>query len=111
MRRVQQVRLLRLPDSEARSRGLASLKRLETARECGGIFVDFESPAVMRVLARFLRPARDGSRDALVQFTEMLPGPGDCWLEGDAGRYTSELCLVAVDLQRRSAARLGRSSE
>jgi hypothetical protein len=38
-----------------------------------------------------------------VRFTEMLPGPQDCWLHGHGRRYTSELRLVAVDLQRRAS--------
>ncbi|MEA2292354.1 MAG: hypothetical protein QOF17_1397 [Solirubrobacteraceae bacterium] len=27
----------------------------------------------------------------------MLPDPDQCWLESDAGRYTSELRIVALD--------------
>jgi hypothetical protein len=33
-----------------------------------------------------------------VMFTELLPGPQDCWLADSEGRrYTSELRMVAVD--------------
>ena len=35
-------------------------------------------------------------RLAHVEFTEMLPGPDECWLESDAGHHTSELRVVAL---------------
>jgi hypothetical protein len=38
-----------------------------------------------------------------IELTEMLPGPGDCWLEDETGRHTRELRLVAVDLSRLTA--------
>ena len=60
-------------------------------------YVDFESPSLLRALARFLAPARERAPGAPVEFTEMLPGPEDCWLESDAGRHTSELRVVALD--------------
>ena len=60
---------------------------------------------------RFLRPAAEQVPEKLVEFTEMLPTPGECWLAGDAGSYTSELRLVAVDLQRRRTVRPGPGPE
>jgi hypothetical protein len=39
-----------------------------------------------------------------VEFTEMLPGPEDCWLRSDAGRHTSELRVVAVGRRRARSA-------
>jgi uncharacterized membrane protein len=42
-------------------------------------------------------PDRIGDLAAVsVELTEMLPGPGECWLESDLGRHTSELRVVAV---------------
>jgi hypothetical protein len=60
-------------------------------------YVDFESPSLRRTLARFVAPARERAPGAPVEFTEMLPGPEECWLESDAGHHTSELRLVALD--------------
>jgi hypothetical protein len=40
------------------------------------------------VLARFVAPAAEHAH-GIVLFTEMLPGPEDCWLEDSNGRYTS----------------------
>ena len=65
------------------------------------MYIDFESPALRRVLARFVAPARE--HPAPFTFDEMLPGAEECWLEGEAGRHTSELRLVAVDLSRSRA--------
>jgi hypothetical protein len=48
------------------------------------------------MLSRFIAPAREHAPTAPVEFTEMLPGPEDCWLESDAGHHTSELRVVAV---------------
>jgi Lantibiotic dehydratase, N terminus len=59
-------------------------------------YVDFESPSLRRMLSRFIAPARENAPTAPVEFTEMLPGPEDCWLESDAGHHTSELRVVAV---------------
>jgi hypothetical protein len=60
-------------------------------------YVDFESQSLQRSLARFLAPAREQAPGAAVAFTEMLPGPGECWLQSSAGHHTSELRVVAVD--------------
>jgi hypothetical protein len=60
-------------------------------------FVDFESPSLMRTLARDIARAREQVPGAAVEFTEMLPSPDQCWLESDAGHHTSELRIVALD--------------
>ena len=46
--------------------------------------------------------------EAPVRFTEMLPGPDECWLEHRGQRFTSELRIVAVDRTRRGLGRLSR---
>ena len=63
------------------------------------MYIDFNSPALRRVLARFISPLRDrpGARFA---FTEMLPTPDQCWLQTEHGHHTSELRLVALDTTR-----------
>ena len=86
----------------------APLRRVRNL-ERGGLrakprYVDFESPSLQRTLARFLAPVRERAPSAAVTFTEMLPGPGDCWLQGDTGRHTSELRIVAVDRCQAAAA-------
>ncbi|MGH2958323.1 MAG: lantibiotic dehydratase, partial [Solirubrobacterales bacterium] len=43
--------------------------------------VDFSSPTLCRTLARFIAPVREQAPDAPVEFTEMLPGPDECWVE------------------------------
>jgi hypothetical protein len=61
------------------------------------IYVDFESRALVTILARQARGADDGA----VRISEMLPGPDETWLVDDRGRrYTSELRLAAVDLTK-----------
>ena len=67
--------------------------------------MDFDSPVLTRILCRQLRRAAATFPGRPARFTEMLPGPEDCWLaDQDGRRYTSGLRLVAVDL-RRSVAR------
>jgi hypothetical protein len=70
------------------------------------VYVDLESRLLTSSLHRMLRRAADRDPDASVRFTEMLPGPDQCWLEHEGARYTSELRLVAVDLSRRGAGRV-----
>ncbi len=76
----------------ARERGLPRRVFARSPLERKPRYVDFESPALCRALRRFAAPAGEQP----VEFTEMLPGPGECWLESDAGRHTSELRLVAL---------------
>ncbi len=75
-----------------------------TPGETKPIYIDFDSPVLTRILCRQLRRAAADFPGQPVRFTEMLPGPDDCWLaDQDGRRYTSELRLVAVDLERRAA--------
>ena len=69
--------------------------------EAKPIYVDLDSPVLTRLLARVLRRAAEAHPEGMVRVTEMLPGPEDCWLEDEHGRHTSELRLVAVDVDRR----------
>jgi Lantibiotic dehydratase, N terminus len=66
------------------------------------VYIDFESPVLVDILARLLRNSAEGaSPGSMVRITEMLPTPEDCWLPDAAGnRYTSELRLVCVDRTR-----------
>jgi hypothetical protein len=66
------------------------------------VYIDFESPVLVDLLARMLRNSAEGAAPgATVRITEMLPTPEDCWLPDAAGnRYTSELRIVCVDRTR-----------
>lgn len=71
-------------------------------------YVDFESPSLHRTLGRSVAHARERAPGAPVEFTEMLPGPDDCWLQSDTGHHTSELRLVALDRAPRDTTQHGR---
>ena len=73
-------------------------------------YVDFDSPALVRTLTRFLARAREQAPHAPVEFVEMLPGPDECWLESDAGHHTCELRVVAVDQRATVRSRSANSS-
>ena len=73
----------------ARERGLPRRVFARSPLERKPKYVDFESASLRRSLVRF---ARGGP----LEFTEMLPGPDECWLPSDAGRHTSELRVVAL---------------
>ena len=81
----------------ARDRGLPRRVFARSPLERKPLFIDFESPSLRRVLARFVAPAVDQAPGAPVQFTEMLPGPEECWLQSASGHHASELRIVALD--------------
>lgn len=70
-------------------------------------YVDFQSPALTRILRRTLARAVELDPRSLASFSEMLPGPDQCWLEHAGQRYTSELRMVFVDRTRRGLGALG----
>jgi hypothetical protein len=70
--------------------------------------VDFESPALRRILRRWSASTAERAPHARMTLTEMLPGPRDCWLQDETGRHASELRLVAVDLARLSKSEAAR---
>ena len=90
----------------ARDGGLPRRVFVLSPGELKPIYVDVDSPVLTRILCRQLRRAAASFPGRAARFTEMLPGPDDCWLAGQDGRrYTSELRLVAVDLRRRASRR------
>jgi hypothetical protein len=58
------------------------------------IYVDLDSPLLVRQLTRF------AARADLVRFTEMTPGPAELWLRVGGQSYTSELRFAAFDGRR-----------
>jgi hypothetical protein len=92
--------------SWARDLGLPRRVFLLSPGELKPIYIDFNSPVLTRILCRQLRRAAADFPGQAARLTEMLPGPDDCWLaDQDGQRYTSELRLVAVDLERRASRR------
>jgi len=90
--------------SWARDQGMPRRVFLLSSEEPKPMYVDLDSPVLTRLAARVVR--RTAEADGSLRFSEMLPGPEDCWLTDDAGRrYTSELRLVAVD-ERLGASRV-----
>jgi hypothetical protein len=90
----------------ARSLGLPRRVFAKSPLELKPMYVDFESDVLTRILCRHGRRLAAERPEARMRFTEMLPGPEECWLtEADGRRFASELRLVAVDLEHRAAAR------
>lgn len=80
-----------------RLRDLVGLSRHVFARtdaEGKPIYVDLDSPLLVRQLSRF------AARADLVRFTEMNPGPTELWLRVGGRCYTSELRFAAFDGRR-----------
>jgi hypothetical protein len=84
----------------ARSLGLPRFVFGRSPYESKPFFVDLDSPPAVEVLCRVVRGARErGDEDTLLGFSEMLPGPHQCWLtDAEGRRFTSEIRIVAVDL-------------
>jgi Lantibiotic dehydratase, N terminus len=62
------------------------------------VYVDWESPVLVDILARLVRRLEDAGTPGL-RVTEMLPDAGHAWLPGEDGQAcTSELRVVAFDL-------------
>ena len=62
------------------------------------MYLDVESPVLCRILCRHARQAAAAEAGHRMDFTEMLPGPDECWLaDPDGSRYVAELRLVAVE--------------
>jgi hypothetical protein len=68
--------------------------------EAKPLYVDFDSPLYVNILAKLVRRLRrECGGDARLTLVEMLPRIEDTWLVDAEGRqFTSELRLAAVDL-------------
>ncbi len=100
------VPVAELPEPErmagwARSNGWPRRVFVLAPGEARPLYADLESPLLVRLLGRVVHRAAEAEPEGMVRVTEMLPGPEDCWLEDEHGRYTSELRMVAVDLRER----------
>jgi hypothetical protein len=85
----------------ARARGMPRRVFVKTPEERKPFHVDLDSAVLARIAARHIRKAATDDPAQRVRFSEMLPGPDECWLSDSAGRrYASELRLVAVERSR-----------
>ena len=84
--------------SFAYERGMPRRLFTKSPLERKPMFLDVESPVLCRILCRQARQAAAQPGAEPVRFTEMLPGPEDCWLaDPDGERYVAELRIVAQD--------------
>ncbi len=61
------------------------------------IYLDFQCPDLIELIAKFIRAAPTEKGQAL-SISEMLPNPNQTWLaDAEGNRYTSELRIIAVD--------------
>jgi hypothetical protein len=85
----------------ARDRGMPRRVFVKSPAERKPVYLDVESVILGRVACRQARQAAERDPDARLRFTEMLPGPDECWLrDGDGAAFVSEFRLVAVDRTR-----------
>jgi hypothetical protein len=84
-----------------RDRGMPRRVFVKSPAERKPVYLDVESEILGRVACRQARQAAERDPDARLRFTEMLPGPDECWLrDGDGNAFVSEFRLVAVDSTR-----------
>jgi hypothetical protein len=63
------------------------------------VYVDFDSPIFIQLLAKIVRRQIEAGSDALIAISEMAPGFEELWLpDAEGNRYTSELRMIALDL-------------
>jgi hypothetical protein len=86
----------------ARSHDLPRFVFVKVPVEVKPFYVDFDSPVYVDLLAKSVRRTKEKGRpDALVSVTEMFPRADETWLPDAEGKhYTSELRIIAVDLQK-----------
>jgi hypothetical protein len=86
----------------ARAHDLPRFVFIKVPVEVKPCYVDFDSPIYVDLMAKLIRRTREkGKADALVSVTEMHPRADETWLpDAEGQRYTSELRIIAVDLQK-----------
>jgi hypothetical protein len=86
----------------ARAQGLPRFVFVLSTVEVKPVYLDFDSPVAVNILAKLARRAKEHpSGTAALKVSEMLPAFEDCWLpDAEGNRYTSELRLLAVDPRR-----------
>jgi len=63
------------------------------------LFIDFDSPVLINILARAIRrDIEHNQEESVITIAEMLPTPDQTWLADEKGQhYTCELRIVAID--------------
>ena len=86
----------------AREHDLPRFVFIKVPIEVKPFYVDFDSTIYVDLLAKSIRRTKEKGRpDALVSVTEMHPRADETWLpDADGQHYTSELRIIAVDLQK-----------
>lgn len=84
-----------------RAHGLPRHVFVKSPVEAKPVYVDFDSPVAVDIFAKVVRRTeRESPGGPAIKVSEMLPAPGGLWLPDAQGtRYTSELRMVAVDMQ------------
>jgi hypothetical protein len=78
--------------------GLPRRVFVRTPDEVKPLYVDWQAPLLLEMLARLARGAARGPAGGWLSFSEMLPAPGELWLRDAAGApYVCELRCIAVD--------------
>jgi hypothetical protein len=92
--------------------GLPRFAFFRTPLEPKPLYVDFESPLYVDILAKAVRRAAESGHEGReVSIVEMLPRPDEAWLpDAEGRRYVSELRIVAVDLAGREASHPARTA-
>jgi len=88
-----------LTDRWAREHGMPRHVFARVPAEDKPIYVDFNSPILIDLLARGIRRSQEmGEAESPVRLSEMVPGPSGLWLPDGAGRrYTCELRTLVTD--------------
>jgi hypothetical protein len=84
----------------AQAQGLPRFVFVKVPIEVKPFYVDFDSPVYVNILAKTIRRTQEAAEsERQVTISEMLPSLEQTWLpDAEGRRYTSELRIVAVDL-------------
>jgi hypothetical protein len=67
-------------------------------QETKPIYVDFDSPVSVEIMAKMIRNTQKKQPDKEIVFSEMLPTPEQAWLcDSEDNRYCCELRMVVLD--------------
>jgi hypothetical protein len=86
---ASELELFRAVHDVRRAHGLPERVFVRAPGEPKPVYVDFANPIAVELLAQLA-----GQVDGDLAVSEMLPGPGDLWLQGEEGAYCCELRTV-----------------
>jgi hypothetical protein len=84
----------------AKAHGMPRFVFVKVPTETKPFYLDFDSPVYVDILSKVVRQMEGRPRsEAMITVSEMLPASDQTWLpDAEGNRYTSELRMVAVDL-------------